>query len=353
VNAEAWMYEALALAMDHNKRNPEAIKSALGYGGFLAKKSRDVAQLTTAADVLYLRGYYEPFEVQVGKEKELVGVGPLVDLAAQVAPHLPEPHMMSVNLAQKTNDPERMASSIESLLAIGWPNIDEVIRFQARREAEKMAESLRKSDRTAEADKLLAQVTESEGRDVFVRLSWKGDADLDLSVFEPLGATAYHPYRRTVFGGCLVKEGRGELHAEEVYVCPRGFDGDYTIRVATIYNNPDAPVKQATLEVITHEGMAGEHKETRTVVLSKPEPVVAHLSGGRRKEVLPFLAVITVPPKPAKPKKQASPPASTKPGTPAKPATAPKPGPAPKPAPAPLPIDPARPANSKPSAGAR
>ena len=78
----------------------------------------------------------------------------------------------------------------------------------------------------------------SEARDLFIRLTWTGDADFDLAVDEPLGATATYLTPRTVFGGSIVKNGYGR-HPEEVYVCPRGFDGDYTIKVETIYNNPD------------------------------------------------------------------------------------------------------------------
>ena len=33
-------------------------------------------------------------------------------------------------------------------------------------------------------------------------------------------------------------------HPEEVYVCPRGFDGDYTIRIDSIYNNEKKPASR-------------------------------------------------------------------------------------------------------------
>jgi hypothetical protein len=347
-SAEPRMYEALAMAMEANKRGESAVKQALGYAAFQAKKSKNPDELLRAADLLYLRGYNAPFEVKVRDEKEKVGVGPLVDLAAEVAPYLPEPLMMSVNLAQKTHDPGRMANAVEAILSLGWPNIDDAMRLQAQREVEKLASALRQADREADATKLTNRFAEADNRDVFVRLTWKGDADLDLAVDEPLGALASHQIRRTVFGGALVKEGHGGKHAEEVYVCPRGFDGKYTIRVLTIYNNPDEPVDTATLEIITHEGMASEHKETRTLKLPKPDPIVVTLTDGRRKMVLPFFATVTVKPKPAKPKKKTeAAPEVPKPSAPtpsASPSTAPAPKRAlparPAPPPGPQPIDP-------------
>ena len=103
---------------------------------------------------------------------------------------------------------------------------------------------------------------------------------------------------RTVFGGSIVKNGYGK-HPEEVYVCPRAFDGDYAVRIDTIYNNEEQPATTATLEIITHEGTPQEHKETKTITLGSkpPAPVVVHLNGGRRKSALPFVA----PPKPPEP----------------------------------------------------
>jgi hypothetical protein len=95
---------------------------------------------------------------------------------------------------------------------------------------------------------------------------------------------------RTVFGGSIVKNGYGR-HPEEVYVCPRGFDGDYSIKVETIYNNPSKPATQGTLEVITHEGTPQEVKQVHTLALGgkTPPPIVVTLKGGRRTVVMPLV----------------------------------------------------------------
>lgn len=317
-NAVPLMYETLATALDLNKRGPEKVKTALGYAAYLALRSKQTDQLTMVADLLYMRGYFEPFDVKVGAATEQVSVGRLLDLAAEIAPHLPIAHMMSINLALKTKDPKRMADSIERLLSLGWPGMDDTVRQQARRAAETMAKTLREDDRSAEADPLLAHLTESEGRDLYIRLTWKGDADLDLNVGEPLGAVTSHQLRRTVFGGAIIKEGLGSLHAEEIYVCPRAFDGDYSVRVATIYNDEKQPVTEAKLEVITREGLSGEQKETHTVLLPSAKPVVVHVTGGRRKVVLPFVAAAAQPIQATQP--SAAP--AAKPAAPAQPSAA-------------------------------
>jgi len=287
-SAEPWMYEALALSIKMNNGNDADVKKALGYAADLAAKSRNPNHLVSVADQLLLLGYYDR-------------VGALLDQAAALIPHRAEPLAMSVNLAQKTKDPKRMGDSIEALLSLGWPRSDDVIRRDARKQAELLAKTLREEGRGEEADSLLARLPGAEARDLFIRLTWVGEAGLDLVVEEPLGATARVLTPRTVFGGAIIKDGYG-AHPEEVYVCPRGFDGDYTVRVETSYNNPERPALKATVEVVTHEGTPEEHKETHTVSLGSksPESFKVTLKGGRRKQALPFLApVAPTPPRAA------------------------------------------------------
>ncbi len=149
-----------------------------------------------------------------------------------------------------------------------------------------------------------------------VRLTWTGEVGLGLNVDEPLGATANYKCPRTVFGGTIVKEGRGK-DRESLYTCPRGFDGEYTVRVETLYNDEKNPVRTAKVEAITHEGSPDERKQVFTVNLAKPEPVKFSLSGGRRKDVLPYESLPRVlpdreeKPKPAKTKDGTKPPAGT------------------------------------------
>ncbi|GAC1471320.1 MAG: hypothetical protein NVSMB9_17350 [Isosphaeraceae bacterium] len=282
-NAEPWMYSALALAIKMNGGQEKDVKQALGYAADLAIRSRNPNHLVSVADQSLLLGYTDR-------------VGPLLDQAADLVPHRGEPLMMSINLARKTQDPKRMGDAITRLLSLGWPGLDDIVRRQARTQAETLARSLREDARTEEADALLALLPDAEARDLFIRLTWIGDAGLDLAVEEPLGATARVLTPRTVFGGSIVKDGYGS-HPEEVYVCPRAFDGVYSVRVETAYNNPEKPALEARLEIITHEGTAEEHKEVQTVTIpreGKPSaPIKVTLKGGRRKQALPFLAPST------------------------------------------------------------
>ncbi len=273
---ETWMYEALALAIEMNRGPASDVKTSLGYAADLAQRTHNPNFLVSVASMLFMRGYYDR-------------VGALLDEAADKVPHRAEPLAMSVNLAQKTKDPLRMSAAIDRLLSLGWPGQDEYFRVESRNQAEILAKTLREDGRSPEADAMLAKLTESEARDVFIRLTWDGSADYDLAVEEPLGVTASYQMPRTVFGGSVIKNGYGS-HPEEVYVCPRGFDGDYTVRVSTIWTDPSKPVTSLTLETIAHEGTAQEQKTVYKLPPQKfNKPFVLHLSGGRRKKVLPFI----------------------------------------------------------------
>jgi hypothetical protein len=281
-NRESWMYVAYAIATEENKGRPEDVRTSLNYAADMAQRSHDPNDLVRAADQLLIRGYRDR-------------VGALLDEAATKIPHRAEPLLMSIQLAQKTRDPKRMAGSIDRLLSLGWPGNDDYLRIEARKQAEQLATALREEQRGSEAEALLASLPSAEARDLFIRVSWDGDADYDLLVQEPLGATAQYSMPRTVFGGSILKNGYGN-HPEETYSCPRGFDGDYTVRIATVYSNPKKAPTRITVETITHEGTPEEHKQTYTLVPDDPraKPVVVHLSAGRRKTVLPFLSPLAI-----------------------------------------------------------
>lgn len=275
-NAEAWMYRALAMAihMNHGSLTDEA--AALNYAADLAQRTHNPNDLVSVADTMYIMNHVER-------------QGALLDEAAIRVPHLSQPLKMSVNLAQKTKDPLRMGDAIEGLLSLGWPGEDDYIRAECRRQVEIMARALREDGRSQDAATLEGRLAEALPRDVYIRLTWDGYADFDLAVDEPLGVTASYDLPRTVFGGSVLKNGFGK-HPDEVYVCPRGFDGDYTVHIRTIWADPAQPVVHLKLETIAHEGTPQEKREVHNLT---PDQIgrtfVIHLADGRRKTVLPYI----------------------------------------------------------------
>ena len=289
----------LAVAVAERRGDPKEVRTLLGYGAFKALQSGLPDQLLNVADLLIRHGIFD----KVGPPGRETSAGELIDMVAKRVVHRVEPLMMSVNLAAVTKDPKRMGDAAEAMLALGWPNpgtgqvnFDDALRRELRKQVEALAKALREDGRSpAEADALLARLNAAWGRDVYVRLSWEGKDDLDLLVDEPLGVTCQlFKTPRTIFGGAILVNGYGS-HPEEIYVCPRAFDGTYTVRIEPIFQPPDVAAKVAQLEIVTHEGTAQEKRIVQTVDLAKPAPVSFKLEGGRRKEVLPMAPS---PPKP-------------------------------------------------------
>lgn len=273
---DPFWYESLALAILGEKGNPKDVETALGFAADQAIKRNSSIDLTRVADRMFVH-------------KLPARVPDLLERAWNIDPSSPRPLIMAVNFAVKEQDPAFMRKAIDQFFSLAWPGLDETLRAEARQQVEALAKELKQDGRDGEAQALLARLPVVEARDLFVRLTWTGDAWIDLSVEEPLGATARYLYPRTVFGGAIIKSGRGK-HPESVYSCPQGFDGDYTIRIEVSYNSEKNPAREATLEIITHEGTPQEATQKKTISLAKPKPIVVTLTGGRRKTVLPFQA---------------------------------------------------------------
>jgi hypothetical protein len=284
-SSEPWMYEMLAATIEDRHGPPQEIRTYLGYAAFRATQKGVPTLILSAASMLVRAGIFD----KVGPPGHETTAGELIDGLIKKVPHRFEPLSLSVDLANLTKDPKRMADTMDGVLSLGWPGWDEPARKEATRHVENMARTLREDGRSEEADTLLARFRESKTRDLYIALRWEGRDDIDLIVDESLGATCQLDKNpRSILGGAIVTNGYGR-HPEEVYVCPRAFDGKYTIRVDPVFQ-PDNPAKEATLEVITHEGTPVEKVQTFKIDLTKPQPVVIELKGGRRKEAMPFVA---------------------------------------------------------------
>ncbi len=133
--------------------------------------------------MMVLRNYYGT----VGDPGFETNIGELVDLAAELLPTDQYAPIMSINLAAHDKDPKRMADAAERLLSLGWPGYDDKVRHDVKEQVQKLADALKVDGKTDEAEALMTRLAESEARDVFIRLTWKGEADVDMSVAEPYG----------------------------------------------------------------------------------------------------------------------------------------------------------------------
>src|SRR6185436_3360989 len=97
----------------------------------------------------------------------------------------------------------------------------------ASRIAKATLERLRADGRTQEADAFQAKLDQAALRDCVVKVSWTGDADVDIMVEEPTGTVCSAMNPRTTGGGVLLGDTFARNHGtaeaySETYVCPKG-----------------------------------------------------------------------------------------------------------------------------------
>jgi len=125
-------------------------------------------------------------------------------------------------------------------------------------------------------------------------VSWNGEADVDLMVEEPAGTICSFRLPCTLSGGVMLGDAvarskKDELKAEgaqEAYVCPKGFNGEYRIRVRRVWGKVTAD--KVTVDVYWHYWTKNERTQRKQIDLNGGDEAVCviQLDEGRRTEPL-------------------------------------------------------------------
>ena len=207
--------------------------------------------------------------------------------ASRLAPARPEPYLRGLQIARELNDAKAVEWGAAGVLTNVW-----LTGYLAHhREAENIAavveEKLRKSGRTSDADALQASVAAAHQRDLMLKLSWSGHADLDLSVEEPNGGICSFDNPLTIAGGAYTHDGYGPKAANcfEEYICASALPGDYLVRVRVI--DGEVVGRRATLTIRRYVGTPDESTKTVGMTIDGNDKVVQlSLNDGRRQALL-------------------------------------------------------------------
>lgn len=274
---QPWMYESLSIALQADRRSPEEIERVL-------LSVLDFA--SNPLEVMYLAQYM----ARSGLEKRALQ---LFQQVSQVMPFAPQPYVAGLQLAQKLDDLEGIEWATLGILSQPWPTQHIHIWDSGWNAALSTLERLRSENRKDEANEFKRKVDEAMVRDLAVRLSWNGEADVDLLVEEPAGSLCSFRVPRTLSGGVMLgdtvaRSKKDELKAEgaqEAYVAARAFSGDYRILVRRVWGKVAA--NKVTVDVIWHYWTKKERRERKQIDLSAGEAVcVVPLEDGRRTEPL-------------------------------------------------------------------
>jgi hypothetical protein len=234
-NAQPWMYEALTLSL-HLKGAPKAqvLRAALSAADFCENP----------VDLLNV-GFVMRTALDLKQH-----AFPLYQHALENLPPKRELYAATLRLAEellRDNDDEEPLHWIGlAILSQEW---DGVLGNKLSQDANDALAMLRnrlmKQGRSGEAQQLVYAIQEAKLRDCVVTVEWTGDAGIDLMVREPSNSLCWFKNPRSLSGGLLktslaispARVGSPSLPKKAVYVCPRGFNGNYSLILHKSWGN--------------------------------------------------------------------------------------------------------------------
>ena len=278
---QSWMYEALVLAMQVKGSPQTEVERALMSAVDLS---------TDDNDVLYAAQYM----AVNGMEKRAIR---LLKGYSRNNPTRTEPFVIGLRAAQRTKDLDGIKWATVGVFGQEWPDHPEIVK-QARFASQAIKTSLRKSGQMEELAAYEAQLQQAAERDCYIKVSWTGDADLDLYVEEPGGTVCSRLVPRTTGGGVALgdkftpRAGLSGRVAEE-YVLPKGFAGDYRLIIKRVWGQVTS--SKVTVAIHNHFRSEAEASLTKQVDIDNEGAVVLFaLDRGRRTEPLEEHAIQTV-----------------------------------------------------------
>ena len=233
-------------------------------------------------DLMYVAAYL----AQIGLDARALKI---FEQVSQACPDRPEPYINGLRIAQKLDDLEGIQWATVGILGRAWPKDQAEVWIKGMRVARATLEKLKEDKRAKEAQEYEAMLNQALVRDVVARVSWTGNADVDLMVEEPSGTICSHRNPRTTGGGIMMGDKFSSAEKDnpegfsEVYVCPRGFSGDYKLAVRRVWGEVTAG--KVTVDVyINWNTKEAKHISKRISLGDKGAMVAFDLDAGRRKE---------------------------------------------------------------------
>jgi hypothetical protein len=271
---QSWMYESLGIAMELNGNSKSDIERAV----------MSAADFSSSADELM---YIAQYLSRIGLDRRAMLVYQQV---VKIEPLRSEAYALGLRTAERCDDLAGIRWATVGILSQAWPAEFIEIEHTASRIARATLERLANEGRDAERDVYLQQLQEAVVRDCLVRVSWTGEADIDVAVEEPAGTICSAAEPRTTSGGVSLGDefavgGESSGESSEVYVCPKGFAGKYRVLIRQIWGEVTAG--KVTVDVYTHlRGGEPQHERQQIELEDNKAMVVFDLNQGRRSEPL-------------------------------------------------------------------
>ena len=204
-------------------------------------------------------------------------------------PNRREPYVLGMRLAEQLDDPADLMWACEGVLSQAWPSDFDSLVEKARLNARSTYAELVESGRSEVAAKFAKALELASAYDVVIRVSWTGDADIDLAVEEPGGTVCSRENRSSGGGGTLLGDsypGQGESKngtVSETYLCPKGFTGQYRLLIRKVWG--EVSTGQVTVEILSDAGRTSQRFIRKELPLTEKDALcVFEVKDGKRLE---------------------------------------------------------------------
>jgi hypothetical protein len=146
---------------------------------------------------------------------------------------------------------------------------------------------LESTGQTEELERFRPALDEALYRDAIVKVSWTGQADVDVMVEEPGGSLCSRINQRTSSGGVMMGDSayapNSDQELAEYYVLPRGFAGDYRVFIQKRWG--EIAGGKVSVEIYRNYRTAFQTGQQQQVALDNGMAVVVfNLEKGRRQD---------------------------------------------------------------------
>ena len=280
-NAQPWMYEALTLSL-YLKGAPknQILRAALSAADFCENPIDLLNVAYVMHTALDLKQHAFPLYRQA-----LENMPPQREFYAAA-------FRLAEELFREQNDEESLRWIGLAILSQEW---DGALGNKLLQDAEDaltmLGNRFMKQERKEEAQQLAQEIRETKLRDCVVTVEWTGDAGIDLMIREPSSAICWFKNPRSISGGLLklspvtntTKIGALSDTKKISYVCPRGFNGIYSLVLHKSWGNLSNNLVKVAVETNV---VPGESKVEGIAVPVDSEGAIVNfvLESGRRTE---------------------------------------------------------------------
>jgi len=278
---QSWMYEALGLALRAKQEaDPDSVEDE-----DIERALMSVVDFSDNEDDLMFAALYMAHN---GLDKRSLQ---LFREVSSRYPQRPEPYVQGLTVAKRLDDIEGIQWAALGIMSQAWPKEQRDVWNTAARSSIATIERLQKEGRNDEALSFRKKLDAALVRDIRVKVTWTGEADIDMMVQEPSGTVCSHRNARTTSGGVLLgdtfsrEEDASVQGFSEEYVCAQGFNGEYMVLLRRVWG--EVTTGNVTVEVaINHRGV-NETIEKRSIPVTDRDAMIRFsLANGRRIEAL-------------------------------------------------------------------